>query len=59
MPKIKIEYKNEILGSGVFWEGDSKNIEDIPNYPARIAALRAIKLNKTYRFGMWIASIIS
>jgi len=56
--KIQIEVKNEVLGDSIFWAGDSKDIEDIPNLPARIAAKSLLRTGQTYKFGMWVASEI-
>lgn len=62
--RIRVRVENEILGNSDFWEGDSKDINQIRNIPARIAATRLIKANITiplsknaseYRLGMWIA----
>ena len=56
--KIKVEVKNNILGDHVFWEGDSKDIADIRNIPARQLAEKVREDGKTRKTGMWIVSVI-
>jgi len=53
---IKVEVKNEILGNSIFWEGDSENINQIRNIPAKMLAKQVIKDGKTRKLGMWIVS---
>ena len=54
--KIKVEYKNDILGNGLFWEGDSSEIATIRNYPAKLLAREVVKDGATRKSGMWIVS---
>jgi len=54
--KIKVEVKNDILGDSVFWEGDSANIDEIRNIPARLLAKRVILDGETRKDGMWVVS---
>lgn len=54
--KIKVEVKNEIFGDRVFWEGDSADIDEIKNIPARLLAKRLILDGKTKKGGMWVVS---
>lgn len=54
--KIKVEYKSEVLGDGVVWEGDSKNINQIINIPARQLAYRVAKDGVSRKVGMWIVT---
>lgn len=54
--EIKVKVKNEILGDSVFWSGNSKDIEQIKNIPARMLARQVAKDGKTRRNGMWVVS---
>lgn len=51
--RIVVEYENEILGSGVFWEGPAENINEIRNTPARRVAETVAKDGETRTVGMW------
>lgn len=54
--KIKVEIKNTILGDSIFWEGDSKDIDQIKNIPARNLASDVASDGETRYFGMWVVS---
>lgn len=56
--KLRVEVKNEILGNSIFWEGDSTNIEQIRNIPAKQTAKQVAKDGKNRICGMWYVSII-
>jgi len=53
--KIIVEYDSEILGSGIFWQGDEKDIEQIRNIVAKIYAKELISrgFEGTLKVGMW------
>lgn len=55
---IKVEVKNEILGDSVFWEGNSDNISEIRNIPARMLAEKVAHDGITRKSGMWVVSEI-
>lgn len=57
--KIKVEVKNKILGDSVFWEGDSQNIAEIRNIPARALAREVAEDGEQRRSGMWLVSKVS
>jgi hypothetical protein len=54
--KIIVEYDSPVLGSGVFWEGDSSKIDEIRNLPAKLAAEEVVKDGKKRCYGMWTVS---
>jgi len=56
--KIRVEVKNDILGNSVFWEGDSSDIKQIRNTPARMLAEKVAADGKTRKDGMWVVSAI-
>lgn len=53
---IKVEFKNEILGDGVFWHGPVDQIDRIRNIPARETAKLVAKDGKKRVSGMWHVS---
>lgn len=53
---IRVSYKSDVLGEGVFWEGKSEDIDEIANIPARMAAKNAIITNEPCVYGMWTAT---
>jgi hypothetical protein len=53
---VKVAYKSDVLGQGVFWEGRSGDIDQISNIPAKIAAKSAVATNKICVYGMWTAT---
>lgn len=55
---IRVEVKNEILGDGIFWEGESDRISEIRNIPARKLAEKVIRDGQTRKDGMWIVSVV-
>ena len=55
---IRIECKNEIVGDGVFWEGQEEHISEIRNIAARQAAKAAVRLSEPVQIGMWLASVV-
>jgi len=55
---IKVEVKNDLLGDSIFWEGDSKNIDQIRNIPARNLAKIVARDGVSRKNGMWIVSEI-
>ena len=56
--KIKVEVKNDLLGDSVFWEGDSKDIDQIRNIPAQNLAKMVVRDGVSRKNGMWIVSEI-
>ena len=56
---IKVEYRNEILGNGVLWEGPADAIEAIPNFPARYLATLVARDGEPRRDGMWHVSAVA
>jgi len=56
--EIKVEVRNEILGNSVFWKGDSKDIYQIPNIPAKLTAQKVVKDGKDRVSGMWYVSVV-
>jgi len=56
--KLRVEVKNDILGDSVFWEGDSEDIKEIKNIPARVLAYKVSQDGKTLQSGMWLVSEI-
>jgi len=56
--KIKVEVKNELFGDSVFWEGDSKDIDQIRNIPAQYLASIVARDGVSRKSGMWIVSEI-
>lgn len=56
--KIRVEYKSDILGANVFWEGSANNIEEIRNIPAKMQARHVARDQKTRTIGMWTVSAI-
>ena len=56
--KIKVEVKNDLLGDSIFWEGDSKNIDQIRNIPAQNLAKMVVRDGVSRKNGMWIVSEI-
>lgn len=53
---IKVTYKSDVLGEGLFWEGKSDGVDQISNIPAKMAAKNAIMTNEPCVYGMWIAT---
>lgn len=53
---VKIEYRSDVLGCGIFWNDKSTNIQTIGNTPARLAAQHAIESKGEVIFGMWVAT---
>ena len=53
---VKIEYKSDVLGEGVFWDDHNDYIEDISNSVAKVAAEQAVKLSSSVKLGMWTAT---
>jgi len=51
--KIKVEVRNKILGNSIFWQGDSKDIDQIRNIPARYLAKEVLKKGGIAKSGMW------
>ncbi len=51
--RIRVLFDNDILGHGVLWEGDSKDILQIRNYVARDLAHRVVKDGVRRKNGMW------
>ncbi len=58
--KIRVEYESDILGKDIFWEGDSSQIDEIRNIPARQTAKIVVSdgIGTTRKCGMWIVSAI-
>jgi hypothetical protein len=54
--KIRVEVKNDILGDSVLWEGDSKNISQIRNIPARELAEQVARDGVSRKIGIWIVT---
>ena len=56
--KIKVKYESDILGNDIFWEGDSSQINEIRNIPARQTAKLVILdgVGTTRKCGMWLVS---
>lgn len=53
--KIEVTYSSGVLGSGLFWKGDAKDIKQIRNFPARDLAQELIESDvDTLSSGMWI-----
>lgn len=55
---IKAEYINDILGSGVVFQGPSENIGDVTNVVAKRLAEMTAADGLTHKSGMWIASVV-
>ncbi len=53
MTKIIVHYESEVLGNGVFWQGDESEISNIRNIPARMCAEAVVKERKPKKIGMW------
>ena len=54
----KVEYKSEVLGEGVFWEGASKDAGAIRNIPVRsIAKYLAKEGGGVKKYGMWTVTV--
>jgi hypothetical protein len=51
--KIIVEYCSELLGAGIFWQGDAANIMAIRNIPARRCARKVAKDGVARKVGMW------
>jgi hypothetical protein len=56
--RLRVEVKNDILGNSIFWEGSTKDIENIKNIPARILAKQVLVDGATRKMGMWVVSEI-
>ena len=56
--RIIVRVENKLLGDSVFWEGDSRDIEQINNLLARIMAQGVIADGKTRRDGYWVVSLV-
>jgi hypothetical protein len=54
--KIRVDVQNYILGNGMFWEGDSRDIGQIRNIVARDLAVRVATDGETRTSGMWKVS---
>lgn len=54
--KIRVEVKNKILGDSIFWEGDSEDVDEILNFPARELAKMVKVDGGTKKNGMWVVS---
>jgi hypothetical protein len=53
---ILVEFKSEVLGAGVFWQGPASDIEQIHNIPARETARLVVRDGKPRVCGMWHVS---
>jgi len=53
---IRVKYISEILGEGVFWEGDSSKIPEIRNIVAQRLAIMVETDGKSRQNGMWYVS---
>ena len=56
--KIRVDVESAILGNSTFWEGDSEDIEEIRNLPARITAKEVVKDGKKRKLGMWVVYVV-
>lgn len=56
--RIRVEYKSEVLGDGVFWEGPATAVAEIHNIPARQTAQMVAKDGKARVYGMWHVSML-
>lgn len=56
--KIRVEVENDLVGNSIFWEGDSKDINNIRNIPARSLAQDVIIDGEKRKQGMWVVSEI-
>jgi len=54
--KVEIESEMEEVENRVFWTGDSSEIGDIQNTPARMVAAAVREDGKTRKWGMWKVS---
>jgi hypothetical protein len=52
---VTVSYSSEVLGSGIFWEGEEKDLSNCRNYPAQALARSCFKDGKTHTGGMWKA----
>ena len=53
---IKVEVKNDLLGDSEFWRGDSRDVSEIRNIPARELAEMVAKDGVSRNSGMWYVS---
>lgn len=53
MADVIVYYESEVLGSGIFWQGDESEIENIHNIPARVCAEAVVKERTPKKIGMW------
>jgi hypothetical protein len=56
--RIRVEYKSEVLGDGVFWEGPATAVAEIHNIPARETAQMVAEDGKARAYGMWHVSML-
>ena len=56
---IEVNYKSDILGSGVFWSGQEELIKEIRNIPARLLAEKVVVDGKERKDGMWTVKQIN
>lgn len=56
---IRVTYRNDLLGSGVFWEGPADRIGDCRNIPARMLAEHVAANGGKKSSGMWTAELLA
>ena len=56
--RIRVSYDSEVLGSKIFWEGDSSDMSKLQNIPARMLVQQVAQDGKTRSSGMWTAKKI-
>lgn len=56
--KVKVEYKSDVLGKDIFWEGDPNDYMQIENYSVRRLVRLVARDEKTHKCGMWTASVV-
>lgn len=55
---VRVEYKSDVLGNAVFWEGTEDKINEIRNIPARRLAELVLVDGLQRKGGMWTVSIV-
>ncbi|MBU1655141.1 MAG: hypothetical protein KJ558_10015 [Gammaproteobacteria bacterium] len=56
--RIRVTYQSDVVGSGVFWEGDPIGIPGIRNLCARDLAVAVSRDGVSRRDGMWRAEVV-
>lgn len=56
--RIRVTYRSDVVGSGVFWEGPPIGIPGIRNFVARDLAERVAADGKSRTDGMWMVDAV-